>query len=120
MLVILLTAPACQSSGESDTGITLDWSIEPNPPKVGHATINIALQDSTDTPIKGAKIQLEGNMSHPGMKPVLAEAKEVKPGHYSAKMEFSMSGDWFILVNATLPDERVIERQINISGVRSE
>jgi hypothetical protein len=95
----------------------LDWEIEPKPPQVGMATLNITLRDSTNQLIKGADIELEGNMSHPGMEPVLATVKEVKPGQYSAKIEFTMGGDWFILIESTLPDDRVVERQINIPGV---
>lgn len=111
---------ACQPSGNENADINLNWEIQPDPPKVGKATLNLTLRDSTDQLIRGADVELEGNMSHPGMKPVLAEAKEVEPGQYSAEMKFTMSGDWFILVHATLPNERVIQKQINISGVRSE
>ncbi len=115
-LVIL----GCQSSGNDTSDVKLDWEIKPDPPIVGMATMNITMRDSTNQLIKGADIKLEGNMSHPGMEPVTAAAKEVEPGQYSAKLEFTMGGDWFILVESTLPDDRVVERQINIPGVRSE
>ena len=84
------------------------------------ATINITLRDSTDQLISGAIVELEGNMSHPGMQPVFATAEETEPGTYSADVEFTMGGDWFFLVESTLPDDRVVERQININGVRSQ
>jgi hypothetical protein len=70
--------------------------------------------------LTGADVRIEGNMSHPGMQPVLAEAEEVKPGVYSATIEFTMGGDWFFIIESTLPDNRVIEHQINVPGVSSE
>jgi len=57
-------------------------------------------------------------MSHAGMTPVFAEAKETEPGRYSATMDFSMAGDWYVLVHMTLPDGRKLERQFEIKGVR--
>ena len=109
----------CQSENNT-SDVKLDWELKPDPPKVGMATLNITLRDSTNQLITDADIKLEGNMSHPGMEPVLTTAQEVTPGQYSAEIEFTMGGDWFFLINATLPDDRVLERQINIPGVRSE
>lgn len=60
---------------------------------------------------------LEGNMSHAGMVPVFAGARETEPGRYQSSMELSMAGDWFILVHVTLPDGRKIDRQFEIRGV---
>lgn len=110
----------CQSAGEAEPNVQIEWEIEPNPPAVGMATINITLKDSTNQLISGANVELEGNMSHPGMQPVLATAEEVETGKYSADIEFTMGGDWFFLINSTLPDNQIVERQININGVRSQ
>ena len=60
---------------------------------------------------------LEANMSHAGMVPVLTVARETEPGRYQSSMEFSMAGDWFILVHAILPDGRKLDRQFEIKGV---
>ena len=43
-------------------------------------------------------------MSHAGMSPLFAEAKETEPGRYEAHLEFQMAGDWVILLHVTLPD----------------
>lgn len=50
-------------------------------------------------------------MSHPGMTPVFAEAKEVERGHYRATMGLSMAGDWAIRFRATMPDDRKLDVQ---------
>ena len=56
-------------------------------------------------------------MSHPGMTPVFAEAKEIETGRYYSSIELSMAGDWVILVYSTLADGRKVERQFEIKGV---
>jgi hypothetical protein len=62
---------------------------------------------------------IEADMSHPGMSPGFAEAKEIGLGRYQAHLEFQMAGDWVILLHLTLPAGKKLERQFNVSGVRS-
>ena len=117
---LYLAGFGCQSSGNTQPEIDLNWEIEPEPPQVGNSTIHLVLKDSTMKPIEGAQLRLEGNMSHPGMQPVVVNAKEVEPGQYSADMNFTMAGDWFIIVTASLNDSIEVEKQINLPGVRSQ
>ena len=56
-------------------------------------------------------------MSHAGMTPVFADAKETEPGRYSSTIEVSMAGDWHFVVHMTLPDGRKLERQFEIKEV---
>ncbi len=120
ILSLQLILMGCQSSDETHSDISLEWEIQPEQPTVGTATISITLWDSTDQRISGADVSLEGNMSHPGMQPVFVTAEETDAGSYSADIEFTMGGDWFFLIKSTLPDSRIVERQININGVRSQ
>lgn len=120
LLAIIVSIAGCQASDESSSNIRLQWELDPDPPVTGASTLHIALTDSTGEAITGADIELEGNMSHPGMQPVLSTAEEMEPGQYSTQFEFTMAGDWFILLHLKLPDETVAERQIDIPGVRSQ
>lgn len=114
------TLTACQRGQTQDIEeINLDLAVAPNPPAVGPAMLTLDLSDANNQPITGAAIDLEGNMSHAGMTPVFAEATEVEPGRYEAPLEFTMGGDWFIVVLATLPDGRQLERQIDLPGVEA-
>jgi hypothetical protein len=56
-------------------------------------------------------------MNHAGMVPEFAQAREMAPGRYQGDLEFTMGGDWFILVRAKLPDGRALERKIDVPGV---
>jgi len=78
----------------------------------------LRLTDDSGTAVKGARLRLEGNMSHPGMTPVFADAQEIEPGRYGSNMVLSMAGDWVILVYATLPDGRKFERQFEIKDLQ--
>jgi hypothetical protein len=56
-------------------------------------------------------------MSHAGMVPVFAEAREIEPGRYRANMELTMAGDWVVAVHATLSDGTNFYQQFDIKGV---
>jgi hypothetical protein len=109
----------CHQTGEGLPEIVLAHKITPDPPRTGLATISLKLADSAGKPINGARISLEGNMSHAGMRPVFSEAREVGSGSYEAPLEFTMRGDWIILIHLSLPDGRKLQRQIAVKGVQS-
>ena len=107
----------CSHEDSSLSNLTLWHEVSPYSPRVGQVTITLKLTDASVTPVTGARIRLEGNMSHPGMVPVFADAREIGPGRYQANMELSMAGDWYVLVHVTLPDNRKFDRQFEIKGV---
>jgi hypothetical protein len=109
----------CRKTDETPPDIVIEHKIAPTPPRTGPATVTLKLADYAGKPIDGARINLEGDMSHPGMRPVFSEAREAEPGRYEANLEFTMGGDWVILVHITLPDGRELQRQIDVKGVQS-
>ena len=117
LLTLLTLVAGCRRSGHDLSDIGVSLVVNPNPPQVGEALVTLTLSDSAGQPITGAKVEFEGNMSHAGMAPTLAQPSEVAPGRYEAPLEFNMAGDWFILIRATLPDGRKLERQMDVPGV---
>ncbi len=117
LLIFLLMGCREQSKDLRDVGV--DLALTPDSPCVGPATAVVTLRDAGGQPIAGAEVKLEGNMSHAGMAPVLAETSETSPGRYEADLAFTMSGDWFILVQAALPDGRSLERKIDVADVKA-
>lgn len=99
--------------------ISVEHEIEPRPPRVGAARVTLRVADASGRPLGGARVRLEANMSHAGMRPVFAEASEQEPGRYRTELEFTMAGDWVVLVRLVLPDGREIERQFDVKGVQS-
>jgi hypothetical protein len=117
LAILILFLAGCGRGGNDLPDVGVDLTIDPHPPQLGPARITVELTDAGGQPIAGAKVELEGNMNHAGMVPVLARATEGPPGRYEADLEFSMGGDWFILVRADLPDGRSMERQVDVPGV---
>ena len=117
LLLLLLFLVGCRGSAADLPDINVDVALTPNPPQVGQTQVVLTLTDATGQSISGAEVELEGNMSHAGMAPVLTKATEVAPGRYEAPLEFTMAGDWFISVRTTLPDGRKLERQVDVPGV---
>lgn len=104
---------------ETFDGVTIEHEVTPRPPRVGPARIVLRVADEAGRPLSGARVRLEGNMAHAGMRPVFAEARESEPGRYQSELEFTMGGDWVVIVRLTLPDGREIERQFDVKGVQS-
>lgn len=120
LAVCLLAAGGCQPPADSAPDIALAWTVTPDPPATGRATFSLTLTDvAAGSPVVGAAVRLEGNMSHAGMKPVFGAAREVAPGRYEAPLDFTMAGDWFVLVEARLRDGRTLQRQVDVRGVRA-
>jgi hypothetical protein len=114
---MLLALAACGRGASDLPDVTVELSVAPEPPQIGPATITVSLRGADNEPLTGASVQLEGNMSHAGMVPVFAQAMETAPGLYEANLEFTMGGDWFILVQAILADGRSMERKVDLPGV---
>ena len=117
LVFLLMLSFACQKTAKSPD-IELQYEIAPQPPRVGAATIDLKLTDKNGAPVGGARVDLEGNMSHAGMSPVSSEAKEIETGKYRSTLQLTMAGDWIVLVHITLPDGQKLQRQIELSGVR--
>jgi len=126
-LVVAAVACACALFGvacrltEPTPDFLVRLDVSPSPPRVGPATVSLKLIDFlASKPVSGARVTLEGNMTHAGMTPVFAEAKEFEPGGYRATLDFTMAGDWVVLVHAALPDGRKLERTLDVKGVRAD
>jgi len=100
-LVLCLLAAGC-APREGPPDFRLVWTVDPDPPAVGPARLSLTLTHASDArPVTGARVRLEGNMTHPGMVPVWAEAHEIAPGRYQAELALTMRGDWIVTVEAT-------------------
>lgn len=119
LLMVLLVLAGCRGETAEQSDIAVRLMVTPEPPQVGPTTVIVTLTGTDGKPVTGATVKLEGNMSHAGMKPVFADATEVTAGRYEATLEFTMGGDWFIIVRATLPDGRSLEQQVDVPGVKA-
>ena len=117
LFFLLVLAFACQKTAKPPD-ISVQYEIAPQPPRAGAITIDLKLTDKNGAAVGGARVDLEGNMSHAGMAPVSSETKEIETGKYRGTLQLTMAGDWIVLVHITLPDGQKLQRQIEINGVR--
>ena len=109
-------AQGCRQQGKP-ADLTFAHEVSPQPPRAGKVTIELNIKDTSGAPVSGARLNLEGNMSHAGMVPVFSEASEPAPGRYQSSLELSMAGDWNVTVHATLADGRKLDHEFEIRGV---
>jgi YtkA-like protein len=119
-LIACLLLAGCRPAAHSTANVALEWTVAPSPPRTGAATLSLTLTDaSSGRPLHGAEVNIEGNMSHPGMEPVFSTARELAPGRYEAPLPLTMAGDWVLLIDGRLQDGRTFERQVALPGVRT-
>jgi hypothetical protein len=122
LLLAALVATGCSRDDDDDgvDDIQMELTVSPDPPATGPAQIEVILRDGDGEPLNGAELEIEGNMSHAGMQPVIVDASSGQGGRYvSDGFEFTMGGDWIITVRGSLPDGREIERSFDLTGVES-
>ena len=111
------TAAGCRSdpSGQIDA----EWTLDPSPPVAGSDVLaHVTLRDNAKMPVLGAKLRLEGQMSHPGMAPVVSDLLERGGGVYDAHLKLTMAGDWTLVVTGELSNGVRITKQLDLPGVR--
>jgi hypothetical protein len=108
-----------RDAGDLASELTVEWTTTPAPPTVGTDTVGeVTLRDRSQQPVRGATLQIECHMSHPGMAPVIGQATERGEGVYQVPLRFSMTGEWIVIVKGTLPDGRRFDRRIETATVR--
>ncbi len=113
-----LLGTGCDQGTERGSDLSLTWSFAPDPPAVGSTRLRLQIDDDRGQPLRGAHVRIEANMTHPGMRPVVADAAEAAPGRYEVNLDFTMAGSWFILVTGEKPQGGAFSRRIDVAHVR--
>ena len=118
LLLALATVAGCGGDEPPATNIALALSVTPAQPAVGPATIEVSAQTENGEPVTGADLEVEGTMTHAGMEPVTADLTEESDGRYVTRdFQFTMGGDWVIIVRGTLADGTKVEQSFDVPGV---
>lgn len=120
--VLALVAGAllgCRGNPDSPAAFDVDLSVSPTPPAVGPARLVIRVSEpGEEEPLPGLTVEVEGLMTHPGMNPVTASAIATEDGRYRVDaFEFTMAGDWIVVVNASHPDGRRVRAEFPMRAV---
>ena len=117
LCVCFVFVEGCRKPQQSWVEPIVAHEIAPQPPRVGPVTLTLQLTDFSGAAVTGAQLAVEANMSHAGMVPVFAEAKEIEPGRYRSVMQLSMAGDWTVTVRGTWSRDRKMDYTFEINGV---
>ena len=99
---------------EARADVRIEWSVAPARPVVGPAVLTLRVLDTGARAVRGARLRVEGHMSHPGMAPAIASAIEREDGAYEAELQLTMPGDWILLITGTLSNGRRVEHRIDL------
>ncbi len=120
VLAAALALGACRGDPPpDDVPIQVDVSVAPTPPIVGPVRLVLTITDEAGDPVEDARVQVEGTMSHAGMTPVHDSASYQGQGRWVVpEFEFTMGGEWIMIIRVTLPDgrEAVREREMDVVG----
>jgi hypothetical protein len=115
-----LIGAACGRHAAFAEDVSFEWKMTLAPTIAATPALGeITLRDRARRPVHGARLQVVGLMSHPGMAPIFATVAERSDGVYQVHLQLTMSGDWILLVTGWLPDgRRLISHQIAIANRR--
>ncbi|UCH26679.1 MAG: FixH family protein [Trueperaceae bacterium] len=87
-------------------------------PSLGLSPVIVYL-NRDEVAIRGATVEVRGDMTHAGMSPVIERATEVEPGIYRAEeFSFTMAGDWFITTDIELPEGDTLTESLPVTVPR--
>ncbi len=112
----LLALASCKPGGDAAQGTASGASgrtapglravVEVKAAAVGGGVVEVTVRDG-DAPVSGATVAVQGDMTHAGMAPVIADAPEAEPGLYrTGEFAFSMAGDWVVTAEVETADGR--------------
>ena len=124
VLIIVLAACAAQPAAPETTSPGISVTLIPNPAGAEGDTVTVQLSAANGQPITGAQVTIEGNMTHPGMVPVVSDpvgddVDGAAGGSYTVPFQFSMLGDWILTVSATLADGSTASQDIPVAVTES-
>jgi hypothetical protein len=120
VLCLLMTClTACRHSQQTaqpgDEAVKIDLQMSPQPPTVGDGTLVIRVIDQAGTPIRDARIEVRGDMTHAGMAPVSAIAQGTVDDEYRIPFRWTMAGDWVVSVNVALSSGETIKKTFDVT-----
>ncbi|HRE46641.1 MAG TPA: FixH family protein [Aggregatilineales bacterium] len=92
------------------SALNIAYSPDRSPALVGSGIVIITVTGPDGAPVTNAMVKVTGNMLHEGMMPITGEGKHMGEGQYQVSLQWSMAGDWQVVVNVTRPDGTHAER----------
>lgn len=99
--------------------ITVTWTLNPRRPTAdAEIIVRLELVNADGSPVNGARLQCDAQMSHPGMTPIAGAVVERGQGVYETRLRLTMPGDWVLVASGELPDGRRVASSTRVPGVQ--
>ncbi len=109
-LVMLAGCRESQKATPTSSIRDIEIHLEAESLTIGETTLSLSVM-AGDHPVTVDKLTIRGDMDHAGMSPVIREIEGEDDGQYTVPFEWTMAGDWYVEVNATLLDgEQFLQR----------
>ncbi|MFN8440074.1 MAG: FixH family protein [Caldilineaceae bacterium] len=128
LFTLLLVLVGCSKQSDAqDNPLYLKIKLIAPPVATDKPYQIVQLTDSAGQPVTDATVNLEGNMTHAGMAPVIGdsvtdEGDGKADGHYQAPIQLDMLGDWVVTVVVNTKDGTTINQdipvQVNEQGIK--
>lgn len=116
LVLLMLLVQAC-GDARSGPELTIEFGLVPEPPSVGPSELWLELSTPQGEALTGAALRVEATMAHAGMVPEFADCVEAEPGRYTAAFDFTMGGDWILIVNVSLERGGTAQRVLEVPRV---
>lgn len=115
--ILLVTVVGCgpQIQTAAEAGINIELEVMGEQLSVGETTLTVKVTDSSGAAINDAALNIQGDMTHAGMTPVIRDVADGEDGLYTVPFEWTMGGDWIVTVLAVLNDGTEVEENFNLS-----
>jgi hypothetical protein len=116
-LLLLLVAGCGRSQSaqvETQDDYQITFATDPAPPDQGAGTVVVTIKDKQGQGVDAARVAIEANMNHAGMKPESAEVASGAAGEYRLPLNWTMGGAWYVDVNITLRNGEVLRRRFPV------
>jgi hypothetical protein len=124
VLLALCALSACRSENRvASESVDIDLKLTPQELPEGAMTLaTVTLRDRAQRPVRGARLEIKGFMSHPGMAPLVTTVTEQGDGVYVTDLPFTMAGDWTLLVTGEMPDGQKISSSLKceVSSLKNQ
>lgn len=115
LLFVALGAGCAEVRDELE--LSIQFQLDPEPPSVGPTSLLLDVCTDDGRIVEDAEVHVEATMSHAGMVPEFITCTETQPGKYAGSFEFTMGGDWILIVDVDVADGRSGQSVLEVSGV---
>lgn len=92
--------------------VLVSATFSPSPPVAGAGWLTLSFENRSGVPTQVSSLEVKADMTHPGMRPWLAEVDSIEDSQVTLAVEWSMAGDWLLQIEAELEDGRRLRRTL--------